>query len=166
MISEPNRERAFRMLRHILSGLDAGAEPAPWIAAAGSLHAAGAISTEVLHYLVEKVCESLISRAVESDEELVALMQQIDVVERGHGLAEGESFYTDDAPDDWLALNASWEKRADAIVNEYLRAHGATEIADARVNRESFDTQTLLGARSLWPHRFDVDDEFGSGRKS
>ena len=65
----------------------------------------GALGADQAYFLLDRLTESAVNRAIESDATLVDLYAQIDAVKREHGLSEDEDFLLDGhAPLEWLEL--------------------------------------------------------------
>lgn len=150
LVRERNRERQVRILGRIRHDLDASADPAPWIAAARTLSERLIISERMLYYFVEIFIESVIFDASKGDEQLAAIRDEMNAIERAHGLAEDESWYIDEAPAEWRELNDAWDCRADAVCVEYLRAHGHADIARVfEARRDEFSDMGNAGRLEL-----------------
>lgn len=157
LIAEPDVERRRRIMRRIHDPLLQGADPLPWIHAACALHDDGAISTDAMWYFARAFTEGVLAPATDTDEELLLLDATMKAIERQHGLREEETFYVDDAPEEWRETNVRWDRRADELTQTYLREHGFAAIADRWAqDPEAFDEATLRAERELWPE--DEDD--------
>jgi hypothetical protein len=158
MAREPNPERAHRMFRRILEDLDARPEPGPWLNAARTLSERLIISEDTLYYLAEMLTECIVFTASSTDPQLVSIGNEVEAIERAHGLGEDGYWHRDEAPEDWRRLNEDWERRADEIVNACLRETGHADLAALREkNRGDFDGRTAKGRTDLWGE--DEDDD-------
>ena len=138
------------MMARILYDLDANPEPAPWVAGARTLSERLVISEDAFYYLAELFTDCLLPSAAASDPELVRLQAEMEVIQRAHGLRESD-YWRGEAPDDWRALDDDWGRRADEIVQAYLRDHGNGDIADLRAhNRAEFDSRVEKGRVDVW----------------
>lgn len=156
LVREPNPERARRMLRRIRDDLDATIESGPWIAGARTLNERLIISDDTLYYFVELFTECLVYEGSRSDSELVRISDEMQQIERAHGLGEDDYWRIDEAPAEWRSLNDAWERRADEIVDSRLRELGHADIADLRRQKpDEFDQRTSKGRIDL----FGEDDE-------
>lgn len=78
-------------------------------------------------------------------------------VKRAHGLDEDEDWLLTDAPAEWQALNAAWDRRDEAIRVATLRTLGHDDLADfLERDPDEFDLRGAAGHRELWG---EVDDE-------
>jgi hypothetical protein len=151
LVREPNLDRAERMIARIQDGLDDDPEPGPWIAAARTLSERLIISENAFYHLVGLFTECLIFAASGTDPELQRIRDEILAVQRAHGLRADESFYLDDAPEDWLAVNTKWDRRADAIIAARLRELGHADVATLlETDRDEFTRRAELGEAELW----------------
>ena len=136
--------------------------PAPWIAAAASLHRSEQINTDVYWYFVMLFVEDRIGDLHDVDPELVRLSAEMVAIEAAHGLEEDDSFLVSEAPADWRALGAAWDRRAHAIQSEYLRAHGFDDVAALfESNFELMGQRADVGRLLVWPDD-DLGDALGS----
>jgi hypothetical protein len=151
LVREPNPERARRMLKRVRDDLDAAPEPGPWIAGARTLNERLIISDDTLYYLVELFSECLVYEGSRSDSELVRIGDEMEKIERDHGLGEDDYWRIDEAPAEWRSLNDAWERRADEIVDSRLRELGHADIADFRRQKpDEFEQRTSKGQIDLW----------------
>jgi hypothetical protein len=96
-----------------------------------------------------------------ADPALRDIRDQMDAIERAHGLREDESWLIDDAPADWRSLKEAWDRRADEIVAEALRRFGHADVGDLlERNREEFDGRIAQGRIDLWGEDEDDDEGF------
>jgi hypothetical protein len=147
------------MFARIREGLDADPKPGPWIAAARTLSERLIISDDTLYYLVEMFTECLVYAGSQSDPELVRISDEIEAIERAHGLNGDEYWRLDEGPPEWQRLNENWDHRADEIVGACLRELGHADIADLREkNRSEFEGRSAKGRTDLWGE-VDEDDE-------
>jgi hypothetical protein len=150
-VREANPERATRMLVRIRHDLDDNPDPGPWIAAARTLSERLIISENAFHYFAEIFAECLLLSASGADPELVRIRDEMDDIERAHGLREDESWHLDDAPADWLQLNDAWNHRADQIVASSWRQLGNADLANLfEQNRGEFERRSEQGRIDLW----------------
>jgi hypothetical protein len=78
-------------------------------------------------------------------------------IEAANGLPDDESYRLDEAPDDWLELNAAWDARADRAMAEWMRKGGLADIATAFVeDRAKFDDRAQEGRRRILP---EIEDD-------
>jgi len=155
-VREPHRDRKERMLERIRYDLAADPNPAPWLDAARTLSDRLIISEDTLYYFVELFTECLVLRGASEDPELVRIAGEMEAIERAHGLREGEYWNLEDAPPDWLAIDEQWSRRADEIVNSYLREAGHADLAETRETKPAeVERRTEKGHTDLWG----VDDE-------
>ena len=77
LLAENSLERAERRLDMIRDQLDAGADPAPWLAAVATLHESGAMQGDEWIYFLDIFSESLVIRALQTDPELVPLNEKM-----------------------------------------------------------------------------------------
>jgi hypothetical protein len=161
-VAETARERKSRMMRRIVIELDESAEPGPWIAAARSLEARAIISFDAVVHFTEKFLESVSFRSSTSDAEMVRLSDEMERIERSHGLTEDEHWTLDQAPPEWLVLSEAWDRRNDAIKIATLRALGHDDLADllAKDPRE-FEGAGAVGYHELWGDDGEGDDDSG-----
>jgi hypothetical protein len=139
------------MLSRIRDDLDARPDPGPWVAAARTLSERLIISENAFYYFAEVFTECLVFAASGADPDLLRLGSEMEEIERAHGLRDDEFWHLNDAPDDWRALNDSWDSRADAIVASHLRELGNADLADLlEQNRREFDRRTGQGRIELW----------------
>jgi hypothetical protein len=159
LVRERNPDRRGRMMGRIHEDLEARPETiGAWITAARTLADRLIISFHAFHYFAAIFAEAGIMAASERDDELVRLANAIEAVERDHGLRDDESFHVDDAPDDWRALDAEWNSRADAIMAEIMRGAGHADVAEAMLrDRDAFDREVERGHHDIWP---ETDEEF------
>jgi hypothetical protein len=151
LVSESSKERKHRIFRRILTELEVSVLPGPWIAAARSMQRRGIISTDLLIYFAEMFLECVTSYASEHDAELLRLYDELHRVERNHGLKEGETWYVDEAPAEWTALNAEWDRRSNAIRVARLREMGDSELADLlEKDPREFEISGAVGHQELW----------------
>jgi hypothetical protein len=93
----------------------------------------------------------LINTAIGSDLELARLSKEIHQIERAHGLREGEYWHIREAPPEWRVLNDAWDRRADEIVTEALRAYGHTDLATMRAEKPAeFSRRSDKGRMDVW----------------
>jgi hypothetical protein len=151
LIRETHQDRADRMMSRILDDLDANPEPAPWVAGARTLSERLVISEDAFYYLAELFVDCLLPTAAASDAELVRIHTEMQTIERAHGLREDDHWHDDEAPDEWRALDDEWGRRADDIVDAYLREHGNRDVADLRAKkRAEFDQRVEKGRVDVW----------------
>jgi len=164
MVREPHRDRKERIIARIRTDLDDDPNPAPWLDSARTLWDRLIISEDTLQYLAEVFTECLVYRGSAEDPELVRLEEEMTAIERAHGLREDEYWHEEDAPADWVALEAEWNRRADEIVNSYLREAGHAALAEGRQKgRAELERRLEKGRTDLWgPDDEDYEDE-GNG---
>lgn len=151
LVREPNAERAQRMLARILDDLDLQPEPGPWLSAARTLSERLIISEDTFYYFAEKLAECLTFSASRTDPELMRLVEEMTAIERAHGLRKDQLWPTDEAPEEWRALDEAWGRRADAIVEQAWRDRGHADLADLHAqNRKEFDRRSDKGEIDLW----------------
>jgi len=151
LIKEPGKARSRRILERIRVELDRTPEPGPWIAAARSLEAKGAISADAVYYFVELFLECITAQAAWNDPEMLRLYGEMDRVKREHGLGEDDDWLVHEAPAEWQALNAAWDRRDEEIRVATLRALGHHDIADVMEgNPEEFGLREASGHHDLW----------------
>jgi hypothetical protein len=159
-VREKYDDRAERMWARILDGLDAAPEPAPWISAARSLSERLIISEDAFYWFAESFTECHILHAAQHDAELRRLRDEMVAIERAHGLTEDQYWDPDQATDEWRALDEVWNQRADAIVNDALRASGNADIADARAtDLVKYQRRVAKGGDELWNRGDEVPAE-------
>lgn len=130
-----NTEYAQQLVRDIRELLDTGAAIEPWSNAVQLARDLGAIGSVESYYLIDIMTEEVIGSLTDRDEILVGLRDQMDAIELEHDLGEDESFYLDDAPPEWLALNRQWDRRFQDLHVELLRRIGEPGIANDIVLR-------------------------------
>lgn len=151
LVREPNLDRAERTLDRILNDLDAAPAPAPWISAARTLSERLIISEDAFLYFAMLFTDCALLEESERDPELTRLADAMIVIERAHRLRDDETFVVEDAPEDWRALNESWERRADAIIAQTLRQASQSDIALLfEESRAEFDRRVEKGRTDLW----------------
>lgn len=101
---------------------------------------------------------------VATDDRILAeISKKIDAVQRNHGLKPDEYWARGDGPEEYNALNAQWERRADELLYRHLKDFGADDIADLFKNsRSEFDVARERGRRAFF-HKgetLDVIDDF------
>jgi len=147
------------MLARIRDDLDARPDAGAWIAAARTLSERLIISENAFYYFAELFTECLVLAASESDPELRRLRDEMEDIERAHGLRDDEYWHLDDAPDDWRVLNEAWDSRADAVVASHWRELGNADLADLlERSRSEFDRRTGQGRIDLWGEDDDADE--------
>lgn len=152
LITEPKSARALRMLTRIRQDLDDTPEPGPWLVALRSSMECGTIGFDTLCYLSELLTECVIFQGSAHDPELVSLHDAKVAIERAAGLSEGDTWYIDQAPPEWRALNNRWNARADALATACLRANGLGDVATLwESSPRDFDGRTAQGRVDLWP---------------
>ena len=157
-VREKYADRAERMWARILDGLDLAPEPAPWISAARTLSERLIISEDAFYWFVEGLTECLVLHASETDPTLLQLREAMQQIERAHGLREDQYWDLDNAPSEWRTLSDEWEDRAEAIVNEALRASGNADVAQMRESEPSqYQSRVTKGGDVLW-HRGDDEE--------
>jgi hypothetical protein len=148
---EPNPERSLRTLSRIRADLDAAPDPGPWIAGARTLSERLIISDNAFHYFAELFTECVVLSASLSDPDLCRLRDEMETIERAHGLREDEYWDLEDSPAEWRDLNEAWDRRADEIVVSCLRQLGHADLADLRAqNPREFDRRSTQGEIDLW----------------
>jgi hypothetical protein len=153
-VHEKYDDRAERMWARILDGLDAVPEPGPWISAARTLSERLIISEDAFYWFAEGFMECIVLHASEKDAELHELRREMVEIERAHGLTEDQYWEPEQATDDWRALDERWNRRADAIVNETLRATGNADLADVREKEPAkYLERVTKGGEGLWAPR-------------
>jgi len=160
MVREPNADRKRRTFARILDDLDAKPkpEPEPWFDAARTLSERLLISEDTFYYFVDMFLECVIIAAAGSDPQLVSATNEMVDIERANGLREDESWTVGEAPEEWRSLNETWDRRAEEIVNGWLREAGHSDIAALREkNRDEFYDRVAKGRTDLWGE----DDEEG-----
>jgi hypothetical protein len=158
---EPNRERSLRTLARIRHDLDGNPDPGPWIAAARTLSERLIISENAFYYFAELFTECVVLAASDSDPALCRTRDEMEDIERAHGLRDDEYWRPDDAPDDWRALNDAWDRRADEIVVSCLRETANADLADLREqNPREFERRSTQGRIDLWGEDDDVHDAY------
>lgn len=151
LINEPSRARSGRIIGRIREELDRTPEPGPWIAAARALEATGAISSDAVYYFAEIFLECLTAHAAWHDAEMLRLYGEMNRVKRAHGLGDDDDWLVHEAPAEWQALNAAWERRDDEIRVATLRALGHNDIADIlERDPEDFRLREASGHYDLW----------------
>ena len=149
-LGEPNPERSRRIFSRIRSSLDVE-PPVRWLDAARTLHERGTIGRDIYWHLLTLFVEVVIQQSHDTDPELVRIREEMDAIERAHGLDEDESFFTDDAPPEWVQLDTEWSARARVLELEYLRAHGFDDVAEVMErDRDTFDARAEAGRRAAW----------------
>jgi hypothetical protein len=155
-VREPNLERAHRMMARIRSDLDVNPDAGPWVAAARTLSERLIISEDSFYFLAEMFMECLLFSASRADLELSRIRDEMDEIERAHGLREDEFWRIDEGPDDWRGLNDAWNARAEEIVVSSLRRLGHADVAALREQHPAeFERRTEKGRTDLWG----ADDE-------
>lgn len=150
-LAEPGDERRHRIFHRIRKDLDDAPVPGPWIEAARTLRDRGQLSDDAVIYLAEIFTECLLFEAAVNDPELVRIRDAMDDIEADHGLDEDEDWYVDEAPPDWQALSAEWDRRADAIVTAKLRELGFRDLADVRArDMDEWAARADQGYQDLW----------------
>jgi hypothetical protein len=151
LVREPNPDRAHRMMRRIRGDLERNPQPGPWITAARTLSERLIISEDAFYYFADMFLESIMMHASRSDPELGRLMNEIDAIERAHGLTENEAWHVNEGPPDWRALNDAWDRRADDIMVAALRENGDVDLATLREqNPDEFEARASRGYRDVW----------------
>jgi hypothetical protein len=152
LIAEPHLERSLRILWRIRGDLDTTPAPGPWISAAHVLRDRHVINGNTLTYFVEIFLECITFGAASADPELCRIQDEMEAVERTHGLEEDEFWRVDEAPQDWRDLDGAWNRRDHAIRVAFLRELGHTELADGlERDPEGFSDRATLGHSELWP---------------
>ena len=151
LIKEPDSDRSGRILGRIREELDRTPEPGPWIAAARSLEAQGAISADAVYYFVELFLECITAHAAWNDPELLRIYGEMNRVKREHSLGEDDDWLVHEAPAAWQTLNAAWERRDEEIRVAALRMLGHHDIADVMErNPDDFRLREASGHYDLW----------------
>lgn len=151
LLVEPEAERARQIWRRILEELEETPEPGPWIAAARTLAAERLISDDAIHYFVEILLQCITGHAASHDAEMLRLYAEIDKVKRAHGLGDDEDWYIDEAPAEWLVLNAAWDARDRQIRVSTLRALGHHDLADLlEHDPDEFHRREGSGCVDVW----------------
>ncbi len=105
-------------------------------------------------YLVDIFLECLTLHALEHDAEMLRLSEHMDRVKRAHGLDDDEHWYLDEAPAEWLELNAAWDRRDHALRAAALRDLGEEEPADLlERDPEGFGNRARVGYLEFWGAR-------------
>ena len=161
LVAERAVARSLRILFRIRKELDGSPEPGPWLAAARSLEARGVISADAVVYFAEIFLECVTLQATGSDPELLHLHDEMERVERAHGLREDEYWHLDEAPAEWNALNEAWERRDRAIRVATLHGLGHDDIAELlERNPGEFEARCTAGHLDVWGVS---EDEFLEG---
>ncbi len=156
LVAERGEERSRRILWRIRRDLDDAPDPGPWIAAARTLRDRGLIDDDTVIYFGELFTECVIAHASQTDRELVRIRAAMDHIEIAHGLSEDESWYVNEAPLEWQALNAEWDRRADAIVTAKLYELGCDDLAALREHgMDDWEERANRGHANLWSWRDD-----------
>lgn len=151
LVRESDEDRSRRRLGRLLEELDETREPGPWIAAARALAAQGLITDDAVYYFVEIFLECITAHAAANDHEMLRLYSEIDRVKLAYGLREDEDWLVSDAPPEWQALNAAWDRRDDEIRVATLRALGHDDIADVLEHSpDDFRLREASGHVDLW----------------
>ncbi len=157
LVAEPAAARSGRILWRIREELDRNPDPGPWIAAARALAAEGTISDDAVFYFVEIFLECVTAHAAVNDPEMVRLGEEMIGIERAHGLDEDEAWLVSEAPAEWHALNAAWDRRDYEIRVAMLRALGHDDIANVlEQDPREFELREAAGHQDLWG---EIDDE-------
>jgi hypothetical protein len=139
------------MLSRIRDDLDANPDPGPWIAGARALSERLIINESSFYYFAELFTECVVFAASNSDPALCRLRDEMEAIERAHGLRDDEFWAIDDAPPEWRDLNDAWDRRADEIVVSHWRQAGNTDLADVRErNPDEFERRSEQGRIDLW----------------
>lgn len=166
MVAEKNVERRLRTFDRIRDDLDAKQNVAEWIAAVATLRDRLIVGEAETCHLAFALAESGVFDAAQKDAELVRIADEIRTIEQSHGLRDDESFHEDDAPQEWLELNAAWGARADQIIAQLFRDGGVADLATMYADRRAqFDERAEEGDKRLWGELDeDPDDDPGSWR--
>jgi hypothetical protein len=161
LVRESNPDRRDRMMQRIRAGIESAPDTVTaWIRAARVLADRLIIGEDAFHYFANIFAESVMIEASGTDAELVRLYAEIEAIERANGLAEDESYDANDAPEDWLALNAKWEARFDTILADAIRASGFADVADLLLlRRAEFDARCERGHSEIWGDDDGLDDD-------
>jgi hypothetical protein len=151
LLNEKSRGRKRRLMSKIRTALMREPEPAPWIAAAISLRDQGTLTDDAAAYFTDIFLECITDEAAETDRDMLDIFEEIDEIARAHGLTEDDYWTTDREPPEVRALNDQWERRANEINGEYLRAHGHEEYARlVESNDAEWEARTSRGFRDVW----------------
>jgi len=156
MVREKNEERRWRMFARIRSDVDTASDVVPWLNGLSTLRDRLIVSEDETYFLAEIFAESSIFGA-QGDPELDRFAAELKAIEAAHGLADDESYYTSDAPDDWSAVNAASDAHIDNEMAKRMREAGLGDIAAIFVDaRAKFDERASEGRRRILPDAEDA----------
>lgn len=159
MIGEKNEDRRWRMFVRIRDDLDATQEVPAWLNGLSTLRDRLVASNDETYFLAEILAESALF-GEHVDAELKRLVDALKAIEAADGLADDESYFTDDAPEDWLEVNRAWDARANQVMAESMRKAGLGDVAKAFIEeRAKFDERASDGRQRILPDSGD-DAEF------
>lgn len=121
-----------------------------WMKGVQLLRDTNAITDDAANYLLNLVLDNVMLSFTQTDPELLTLSAELHAIESAYGLGDDEAFVLDSAPPDWLAINARWDHRFDAIRADVLRSVGEDDLARMLIaNPDEFDNRTRLGREEL-----------------
>lgn len=156
LVQHANTQYARKVLGEIRRLLGTGASIEPWASAVQLARDLEAIGPDESYYLLDIMTEYVVELEVDRDAVLLDLGEQIDAVERQHGLSEDEAFYTDDAPEEWSALTRQWDRRFRDLRVELLRRIGEPKIANDVVLRPDVNEAR---SRAGWVRLLEIADD-------
>lgn len=145
-----NTEYAHELFVDIRDLIERGAEITPWVDAVQLARDVGALGGAESHFLLDRLTESAIGFETGTDEILVDLRDQMEAINRQHGLDEDDDFMLDDAPSDWLELNRQWDRRFQSLREVLFRRIGEPGMArDIVLRPDEFEARSAEGWRAL-----------------
>ncbi len=125
-----------------------GSKGVEWVRAAQALRDLGALEDDEFVYLVMIFTEEIIGGRVFTDPALTTLMEQIEEIERQHGLSEDETWLAGEGPAEWESLQREWDQEFDRQWAELLRELGEPELAQSMLlHRSALEEREERGRR-------------------
>ncbi len=145
-----NTPYAGALFADIRDVLETGAAIEPWTSAIQLARDLGAVSADQAHFLIDRLTESVVGAATQTDDVLVDIRGQMEAVQRAHGRTDDEDFMMYDAPPEWLALSSLWDRRFQDLRVDLFRRIGEPRMASDIVLRpDDMEMRSQVGWREL-----------------
>lgn len=102
------------------------------ITATRILRDTGQLDRAIAFHLIAYFAEWGIGEFTDKDPALRSAADRMHEIERAYGVDPEYSFAVDEAPPEWLAINAEWDRRADELEIGLLHAVGEPDMAAMR----------------------------------
>ncbi len=151
MVELAGTRHARELVASLGGDLRDGVDPVVWVHAIQLARDAMIISPDVAFLLLDIVVENATTVQIEVDELLVAMSLTTRAIEAHEGLEPDDSFFTYDAPSEWLVANRVWDDRFAVLQMGFLIRMGEAGMAameasdpDQYAWRRERGRQTLL----------------------